>query len=46
MHPLLFLENHYVPEQVMYALFVVILLSLLSLLATRRLAVYPGRPKM
>jgi F-type H+-transporting ATPase subunit a len=43
MHPLLFLENHYVPEQVMYALFVVILLSLLSLLATRRLAVYPGK---
>ena len=43
MHPLLFLENHYVPEQVMYALFVVILLSLLSFLATRRLAVYPGK---
>jgi F-type H+-transporting ATPase subunit a len=43
MHPLLFLENHYVPEQVMYSLFVVILLSLLSLLATRRLAVYPGK---
>jgi F-type H+-transporting ATPase subunit a len=42
MHPLLFLENNYVPEQVMYALFVVIFLSLLSLLATRRLAVYPG----
>jgi F-type H+-transporting ATPase subunit a len=43
MHSLLFLENHYVPEQVMYSLFVVILLSLLSLLATRRLAVYPGK---
>ena len=43
MEPLLFLENHYVPEQVMYSLFVVILLSLLSLLATRRLAVYPGK---
>jgi F-type H+-transporting ATPase subunit a len=43
MHPLLFLENHYVPEQVMYALFVVILLSIISLLATRRLAVYPGQ---
>ncbi|MFZ3105700.1 MAG: F0F1 ATP synthase subunit A [Smithella sp.] len=42
MHPLLFLENHYVPEQVMYALFVGILLATLSLLATRRLAVYPG----
>lgn len=43
MHPLLFLENHYVPEQCMYALFVVILLSLLSLLSTRNLAVYPGK---
>jgi F-type H+-transporting ATPase subunit a len=42
MHPLLFLENHYVPEHVMYALFVGILLATLSLLATRRLAVYPG----
>ena len=43
MHPLLFLENEHVPEQCMYALFVVILLTLISLLATRRLSVYPGR---
>ena len=43
MHSLLFLENHYVPEQCMYALFVVVLLSMLSFLATRRLAVYPGQ---
>lgn len=43
MHPLLFLENHYVPEQVMYTLFVFVILALLSLLATRRLAVYPGK---
>jgi len=43
MESLLFLENRYVPEQVMYALVVVALLSLLSLLATRRLAVYPGK---
>ena len=43
MEPLLFLENHYVPEQCMYALCVGILLSLLSVLATRRLAVYPGK---
>ena len=42
MHPLLFLENHYVPEQVMYAMFVGIVLISVSLLATRRLAVYPG----
>jgi F-type H+-transporting ATPase subunit a len=43
MNTLLFLENHYVPEQCMYAFVVVILLSVLSLLATRRLAVYPGK---
>ena len=43
MHPLLFLENEHVTEQCMYALFVVILLTLISLLATRRLSVYPGR---
>jgi F-type H+-transporting ATPase subunit a len=43
MHPLLFLENHYVPEQVMYALFVGLLLATLSILSTRRLAVYPGK---
>ncbi|MBN1471817.1 MAG: F0F1 ATP synthase subunit A [Syntrophaceae bacterium] len=43
MHPLLFLENHYVPEQTMYALFVAVLLAVISFLATRRLEVYPGR---
>jgi F-type H+-transporting ATPase subunit a len=43
MHPLLFLENHYIPEQVAYAWFVVVILTLLSFLATRRLEVYPGR---
>jgi F-type H+-transporting ATPase subunit a len=42
MEPLLFLENHYVPEHVTYTLFVIVILSLLSVLATRRLAVYPG----
>jgi F-type H+-transporting ATPase subunit a len=43
MHPLLFLENHYVPGHVMYTWFVVALLAILSILATRRLQVYPGR---
>jgi F-type H+-transporting ATPase subunit a len=43
MHPLLFLENHYVPEHVTYTLFVFVILVLLSVLATRRLAVYPGQ---
>jgi F-type H+-transporting ATPase subunit a len=43
MEPLLFLENHYVPEHVMYTLFVFFILALLSVLATRRLAVYPGQ---
>ena len=43
MHPLLFLENHYVPGHVMYTWLVVVLLAIVSLLATRRLQVYPGR---
>jgi F-type H+-transporting ATPase subunit a len=43
MHPLLFLENHYIPAHVMYTWFVVAMLALLSFAATRRLAVYPGR---
>ena len=43
MHPLLFLENEHIPEQVMYTLFIIVLLSLLSFLSTRRLAVYPGK---
>jgi F-type H+-transporting ATPase subunit a len=43
MHPLLFLENHYVPAHVAYTWFVVVLLAFLSFLATRRLEVYPGR---
>ena len=42
MQQLLFLENHYIPEQVTYTLFVFVILVLLSVLATRRLAVYPG----
>jgi len=43
MHPVLFLENHYIPAHVTYTLFVVVLLALLSFLATRRLQVHPGR---
>jgi F-type H+-transporting ATPase subunit a len=43
MHPLLFLENHYLPAHVTYTWFIVALLALLSFLATRRLEVYPGR---
>jgi len=43
MHPVLLLENHYVPGHVAYTIFVVALLSVLSFLATRRLQVYPGR---
>ena len=43
MHPLLFLENKHIPEQVMYMLFIIVFLSLLSFLSTRRLAVYPGK---
>ncbi|PKN76628.1 MAG: ATP synthase F0 subunit A [Deltaproteobacteria bacterium HGW-Deltaproteobacteria-10] len=43
MHPLLFLENRYIPAHVAYTLFVVVLLALLAYLATRRLDIYPGR---
>ena len=43
MEPILFLENHYIPEHVMYTLFVFVLLTLFSILATRGLAVYPGK---
>lgn len=43
MHPVLFLENHYVPAQVMYAWCVMALLALCSYLATRRMNLYPGR---
>jgi F-type H+-transporting ATPase subunit a len=43
MEPLLFLENHYIPEHVTYTLFVFVILAILSVLATRRLAVYPGQ---
>ncbi len=43
MHPVLFLENHYVPAQVMYAWCVMVILALCSYLATRRLSLYPGR---
>lgn len=43
MEPLLFLENHYLAEHVTYTLFVFVILALLSVLATRRLAVYPGK---
>lgn len=42
MHPLLFLENHYIPEQTTYALFIAFTLCLLSYMATRRLEIYPG----
>ena len=43
MEPLLFLENHYLPEQTSYALFVAVFLAVISFLATRRLEVYPGK---
>ncbi len=43
MHPLLLLENHYIPAHVAYSWFVMALLSLLAFLATRRMDLYPGR---
>jgi len=43
MHPLLLLDNPYFPPHVTYTWFVMILLIVLSFVATRRLEVYPGR---
>lgn len=43
METLLFLENHYIPEQSTYALVVGLILVLFSFMATRRLAIYPGK---
>lgn len=43
MHPLLLLENHYIPAHVAYSWFIMALLALLSFLATRRLDIYPGK---
>ncbi|HON57975.1 MAG TPA: F0F1 ATP synthase subunit A [Smithella sp.] len=43
MHPLLFLENEYLPEHVTYTIFVIVLLAIFGFLATRRLSVYPGK---
>ncbi len=43
MHPLLFLDNPYFPPHVTYTWFIMLVLALLSFLATRRLSLYPGR---
>ncbi|MCD6153104.1 MAG: F0F1 ATP synthase subunit A [Syntrophobacterales bacterium] len=43
MHPLLFLDNPYFPPHVTYTWFIMIALSVLSFLATRRLDIYPGK---
>jgi F-type H+-transporting ATPase subunit a len=42
MHPVLFLENHYIPAHIAYTLLVVVLLAVLAYMATRRLDIYPG----
>jgi F-type H+-transporting ATPase subunit a len=43
MHPLLFLNNPYFPPHVTYTWFIILVLALLSFLATRRLSMFPGR---
>lgn len=42
MHPFLFLENSYLPPHVTYSIFTILLLTVLSFLATRNLQIYPG----
>jgi len=43
MHPLLFLDNKFFPPHVTYTWFIMLLLVLLSFLATRRLDMFPNR---
>lgn len=43
MHPLLFLENPYFPPHVTYTWFIMLMLTLVAFLGTRRLSIYPGR---
>lgn len=43
MHPLLLLDNHYFPPHVTYMWFIMIVLIVLSFMATRRLEIYPGK---
>jgi F-type H+-transporting ATPase subunit a len=43
MHPLLLLDNPYFPPHVTYTWFIMIVLIVLSFVATRRLEVYPGK---
>src|SRR3990172_8267503 len=42
-HPLLLLENHYIPAHVMYSWFIMAALALLSFLATRRIDIYSDK---
>lgn len=43
MHPIYFLENHYIPAHVAYTLLLAVVLIVLAFLASRSLQVYPGR---
>lgn len=43
MHPLLLLDNPYFPPHVTYMWFIMIVLVVLSFVATRRLEIYPGK---
>ena len=43
MHSLSFLENHLIPSHVMYTWLVMVVLLICSVLATRRMDIYPGR---
>lgn len=43
MHPLLLLENHLVPNHVVYTWVVMGVLAISAFLATRRIAIYPGK---
>ncbi|HEX7503842.1 MAG TPA: F0F1 ATP synthase subunit A [Syntrophales bacterium] len=43
MHSFLFLENKYIPEHITYTILVMVILTLLGWLATRRMDIYPNK---
>jgi len=43
MHSLSFLENHFIPDHVMYTWFLMIVLIICGFLATRRIDIFPSR---
>ena len=43
LHPFLFLENDFFPQHITHTWFIMVVLIVISYLATRRLSIYPGK---